>query len=156
MRSKYSMFAEVELPAYLDPVANTARFDSPEFIHYLKESKRIPTQLPAGQTNSMTGRGVVEMFSESIREEGDTSLLLYSTVGMGEVGELMEEYDNVAGPYFLKSTQGNIPFPAARYPARPQDLLRSRSSPGTLSSSASLRWRPPPWRTCGSRREGST
>ena len=110
MRSKYSMFAEVELPAYLDPVANTARFDSPEFIHYLKESKRIPTQLPAGQTNSMTGRGVVEMFSESIREEGDTSLLLYSTVGMGEVGELMEEYDNVAGPYFLKSTQGNIPF----------------------------------------------
>ncbi len=108
----YALFLDQELPDFIDLEAGTVSFDSPEFIEYLEDTKRIPTHRETeGEIRTISGGDILQHYSDSLAEE-NTSLLLKTTLLLDDLAKQQSMPENCVGPLVITSRKGT----AAYYP----------------------------------------
>lgn len=109
-RSGGALFQEAAMPDFFDEQAKEVRFDSPEFIQYLTDTKPLPSNRSLGEgIMGMGGGQAIQMFAQS-NISGNTSLMFSTAMQMSDFPEISKSVEGTTPPLFLTSKGGKRVF----------------------------------------------
>lgn len=107
------LFLDTEMVDYVNLEDRSAAFDSPEFVEYLSETKKIPSRRKASDGQVLVGGQAQLMMEEFAKSnaEGHTSLMMDLNISLdGRIDNMDQLVEGCAGPFILASSQGTQSF----------------------------------------------